>query len=95
MNPLGFPFIQIECQRAGVQSMRVQTKMKWVDINGDGIQVCEETCENMYIFFVFFLFFCVYVQSMDMVNVFVYVHYIQASRGEKKVLGWGRGVIYR
>ena len=24
MNPLGFPFIQIECQRAGVQSINVQ-----------------------------------------------------------------------
>ena len=60
-------------------------------MNGNGIQVCEEKCEEICTFFWggFFIFF-VYVQSMDMVNVFVYVHYTQASRGEKKVLRWGR-----
>ena len=63
-----------------------------MDMSGNGIQVCVEKCEEICTFFLgfFFIFFCVYVQSMDMVNVFVYVHYIQASRSEKKVLRWRR-----
>ena len=68
--------------------MRVQTKMKWVDINGNGIQVCEETCENMYIFLFFFHIF-VYVQSMGVVNVFVNVHYVQSQGVRRK--SWDGG----
>ena len=41
MNLLGFPFIQIECQRAGVQSMNVQITSEM-----GGHEVCSHACQD-------------------------------------------------